>query len=327
VDSRVAALLDSGELIVGHHAGLEAWLADGTSHRTISPGPALHPRRFGHDHVLALRAAAGSDLRDGAVLELIALADGKRRELAHMPGFRCAGQPDMAQAKPQRLDIRDPWDFEVDSTRGVACLGVTDAAAHAATVRVRTRIDLSAARVDRWLALGDPECAAPEGVSVGDPTADGVCWRIAEVATQQPDPTAFPFTFDNEHVRMPAAVRGAAKFQLRGYEIDISSPSQRWLLLAGDYTERESTYRRLLLLDRSRGKLFPIVGRAGAWPAPLAAAGAKLQTPVKQAQPIASSTDVRWLGAAAESEVLVLDKLVVRPERPAFEIPEGELAR
>ena len=324
VDGRVAALLDSGELIVGNRVALEAWRPDGSSHRTISPGAALHPRRFGRDHVLALRNSAGGDLRDGAVLELIALADGKRRELAQLPSFRCAGSADV---KPQRLDIEDPSDFEVNSAHGVACLGVMDAASSSASVRVRARVELSSARVQRWLALGDAACNAPDGVQVGDPAADGVCWRIADVTRHSPDPTSFAFTFDNEYVRSSAAGRGSAKLQVRGYELDQASPSERWLLLAGDFTERESTYRRLLLLDRSRGKLFPLVERAGAWPAPLTAAGSKLHTPIKQAQLMPSSADVRWLGTSEDTEVLVLDKLVIKPGRPTFEITEGELAR
>jgi hypothetical protein len=324
VDSRQAALLDSGELIVGSRLGLEAWPPDGTSHRTISAGPALHPRRFGHDYVLALRPLSGTDLRDGAVVELIALADGTRRELAQLPAFRCAAQ---SEAKPTHLDITDPLDFEVDSARRVGCLGVMDAAATSATVRVRARIDLSTARIERWLALGDPDCAAPEGVNVGDPAADGSCWRIPEVVSEQLDPSAFPFTFDNERVRMPAAPRGGSKLQIRGYERELTSPSKRWLVLAGDYTERESTYRRLVLFDRRDGRLFPLVEHMGAWPAPLKAAAAKLPTPIKQAQLVPKKADVRWLGVSEDSELLLLDRLVIRPERSAFEIAEGELAR
>jgi hypothetical protein len=327
VDSHFAALLDSGELIVGNRVALEAWRPDGTGQRTISAGSALHPRRFGHDHVVALRSASGSDLRDGAVVELITLADGKRRELAQLPAFRCAEQADSTLPKPERLSVWEASDFVVDSNRGVACLGIMDKAANGASVRVRARIDLAAARVGRWLALGDETCPAPEGVTVGDPSSDGVCWRVADVARAQPNPTSFPFIFDNEHVRVYAAPRGGSKTQVRGYEIDTTSPSDRWLLLAGDFTERESTYRRLLLLDRSQGKLFPIVDRAGTWPAPLKAAGAKLPTPVKQAELVSSTTDVRWLGASEKDEALVLDKLVIRPEHPAFEITEGELAR
>ncbi|HET6339135.1 MAG TPA: hypothetical protein VFG30_38205, partial [Polyangiales bacterium] len=84
--------------------------------------------------------------------------------------------------------------------------------------------------------------------------------------------------------------------------------------------------RRLLLLDRSNGKLFP-VGRAGGWPAPLSAAGAKLKTPIKQAQLVANAADVRWLGDSDHTEVLLLGELVVRPGVPAFELAEGEVTR
>jgi hypothetical protein len=327
VDPRVAALLDSGELIVGSRIGLEAWQPDGASHRVISPGAALHPRRFGRDHVLALRGLTGNDLRDGALLELISLADGQRRELAQLPAFRCAEQRDPTQPKPHRLNVEDPSDFEVDSRQRVACLGLMDAPSNKASVRVRARLDLTAAHVDRWLVLGEGDCTPPEGVEAGDPAADGVCWGIARVAQPDPDPNGYPFTFDEEHVRMPAAPRGGSKLQLRGYSIELTSPSRRWLLLTGDYTEREATYRRLLLLDRNLGKLFPIVDRAGGWPVPLTPSGSKFKTPIKQAQLLASATDLRWLGSSEQSEVLVLGGLVVRPGLPAFEIIEGEFAR
>jgi hypothetical protein len=327
VERQLVAMLEGGELIVGGWLALEAWLPDGGGRRVISAGAALHPRRFGKDHVLVWRAGADAGLRDGAVLELVSLQDGGRRQLVELPGFRCAGAADTSHVRPARLDVMAPAGFEVDSEKRVACLELADGAANSATVRVRGRIDLAQPSVSRWLAFGEAECAAPDGVSVGDPASDGVCWRIAEVASKQPDPTVFPFTFENEHVRMSAAKSGSRKLQVRGYEIESISPSNRWLVLAGDYTERETTYRRLLFLDRSRGTLFPMSDRAGPWAPPLSAPGAKLAVPVKQAQLISSATDVRWLGTGEDTEVLVLDNLVIRPGRAAFQIADAELAR
>jgi len=326
VAHELAGLLDGGELIVGTRTGLEAWQPDGSGHRMITTGAALHPRRFGRDHVLALRPLADADLRDGAVLELISLSEGARRELAQLPAFRCAGQP----TKPATLSVTAPASFEVHSEKRVACLDIADGALNTATVRVRARVDLAAAQVSRWLVFGEAECAAPEGVVVGEPPSDRVCWRMAEVAREPPNPAAYPFTFDNEHVRssaVPAAKSGTRKLQARGYEIASVSPSNRWLLLAGDYTERETTYRRLLLLDRSQGALFPVSDRAGPWPPPLSAAGARLAVPVKQASLVANASDVRWLGGGEETEVLLLDNLVIKPGRPAFQIADAEIAR
>lgn len=327
VDPRRAGLLETGELIVGNRLGLEAWKPDGSSRRVISPGPAFHPRRFGRDHVLVLRPVSGFDVRDGAVLEMITLANGERRELAQLPPFRCAEQRDPTRPQPRGLDVEDPSDFEVHAREGVVCLGFMDATSRLASVRVRARVDLSVPRVARWLVLGESECTPPQDVRPGDPVADGTCWGIAKPAITEPDLAAFPFTFDEEHVRMPAAPRGGAKLQVRGYQIEQSSPSGRWLLLTGDYTERDATYRRLLLLDRTNGKLFPLVDRAGGWPAPLTAAGSKLKTPIKQAQLVPNAADVRWLGDSDRSEVLLLGVLVIRPGAPAFELTEGEVTR
>jgi hypothetical protein len=327
VDPRRAALLDSGELIVGSRLGLEAWYPDGRGHRLISAGPAYHPRRFGHDHVLVLRPLAGYDVRDGALLELIALTTGERRQLAELPAFRCAEQRDPNSPNPRGLDVEDPTDLEVHPQERVVCLGVMDAASKYATVRVRARVDLAPARVQRWLALGEDVCTPPEGVELGDPAADGTCWGIARPENADLDPAAFPFTFDEEHVRMPAAPRGGAKLQLRGYQIDQPSPSGRWLLLSGDYVERDTTYRRLLLLDRTNGKLYPLSTYAGGWPSPLVASGTKLKTPIKQAELISTAADVRWLSDSESTEVLLLNGLMVRPGQPTFALSEGEVAR
>jgi hypothetical protein len=320
-------MLDSGELIVGSRLGLEAWYPDGRGHRLISPGPAYHPRRFGQDHVLVLHPLAGFDLRDGALLELIALATGERRQLAELPAFRCAEQPDPSSPNPRNLDVEDPSDFEVHPQERVVCLGLMDAPSRYAAVRVRARVTLAPAHVQRWLVLGEETCMPPEGVEAGDPAADGTCWGFARPENADPDPAAFPFTFDEEHVRMPAAPRGGAKLQLRGYQIEETSPSGRWLLLTGDYVERDTTYRRLVLLDRNSGKLYPLRSHAGGWPSPLAASGTKLKTPIKEAELVASEADVRWLGDSESTELLLLDGVLLRPGEPSLALSEGEVTR
>jgi hypothetical protein len=327
LDPQTVALHDSGELIAGSGRGLEAWRADGSAPRLISAGAALHPRRFGRDHVLALRPLVGPDLRDGAALDLIALADGQRRELAQLPAFRCADQRDPALPLPHALYVTEGADFVVKGSERVACLGVMDASSSMAHVRVRAKIDLRTRQVERWLVLGEPDCGVPAGMESGDPSPDGVCWEIPPLHRQQVDPSAFPFSFGEEHVRMPASARGGAKQQLRGYQLEAPSPSGRWLVLAGDYIQRDYTYRRLLLLDRSNGKLYPISGHAGGWPAPLKAAGKGFRTPIRQAATFANDTEARWLGDSAASELLVLDALVVRPGDRVFDINEGEFAR
>lgn len=318
-----APLLDSGELITGSREALEAWQPDGNSHRVISPGAAFHPRRFGHDHVIVLRPI-GMDVREGAVIDLIALADGARHELAQLPPFSCAEQTDPGQPKPPGLDVEDPYDFEVHATAQVACLGLMDATSNLASVRVRVRVDLATQHVQRWLALGEGDCTPPEDVQAGDPAADGTCWGVAQTQAVDPDPAAFPYTFDEEHIRMPAAPRGGAKVQMRGYQVERVSPSGRWLLLTGDYAEKAVTYRRLALLDRSTGKVFPVNG--GPWPPPLGASGTKIKLPIKQSQLVPSAADVRWLGAP-EREVLLVDQAVIRPEAQGWEITGREVSR
>jgi hypothetical protein len=228
---------------------------------------------------------------------------------------------------PHALYVTDGTDFLVRGEERVACLGLMDAGSSMARVRVRARVDLRTQQVERWLVLGEPDCGVPPDVQSGDPSADGVCWSIPALRSQQLELGAFPFTFGEEHVRMPDAPRGGAKQRLRGYLLEAPSPSGRWLLLAGDYTQRDYTYRRLLLLDRSDGKVYPISGHGGGWPSPLKAAGKGFSTPILQAATFSNETEARWLGDSAASELLVLDALVVRPGDRTFDIVEGEFAR
>jgi hypothetical protein len=319
---RRAALLESGELIVGGPRGLEALRPDGSARRTISAGPALHPRRFGREHVIALQPSAANSLSDGASVLLIALADGTRSELAKLPPFHCR---EATQARG--LDVQDVDDFAIDPAEGVACLGLMDGGWTMARLRVRTRIDLRTQKLLRWLVVGEATCTAPADVQVGDPVPDGSCWGTPPVENARPDRAGFPFTFEEEQIRMPAAPRGGVKRRVPGYQRELVSPSARWLVLSGDFSQRDNAYRRLLLLDRRDGKLYPIAARSGGWPAPLTAAGTKYTVPIRQAEPFPGETDLRWVGAAESGELLVVGRLIVRPGVASFDLGDGELAR
>jgi hypothetical protein len=118
-----------------------------------------------------------------------------------------------------------------------------------------------------------------------------------------------------------------------GYDSESTSPSGRWALLGGDVSEGDYIHRSLVLLDRTTGDLFPIRQRGGAWPPalprPAAAPGKpapKLKLPVPRTIEAVGETDTRWLGTTAASELLVIDKLVVRPGAASFSV-NGRLAR
>ncbi|HKU38952.1 MAG TPA: hypothetical protein VJR89_12415, partial [Polyangiales bacterium] len=321
IEPALAAWLPSGELVAGGVRGLEGVRFDGSGSRPISPGPALHPRRFGPDHVVALRPLVGPDLRDGAALELIALGSGERRELARLPEFRCADAE-----RPHALHVIEGADFSVHGAQHAACIGLSDGGQSSLHVRVRARVDLHSREVARWLVVGEPECVPPAGVESGDPNYDGACWNIPPVARISIDPAAFPFGFHEEHVTLPAASR-KAKLRLRGYQLEQPSPSGRWLLLSGDFVQREYTLRRFVLLDRNDGKLYPLAAHGGGWPAALSPAGSHYATPVPKAASFTGETVPRWIGDSAASELLVIDSLLVRPGERSFEIPDAELAQ
>ena len=113
------------------------------------------------------------------------------------------------------------------------------------------------------------------------------------------------------------------------YSPETSSPSGRWVVLGGDVSEGDYIHRNLVLLDRAKGDIYPI--RSGrAWPAPLRPVGKRtppqLKTPIENTAEAVGETDVRWLGASEESELLIVDDLVVKPGVAAFSV-KGQIAR
>jgi hypothetical protein len=324
------------ELIVGSARGLEAWRRDGSGKRMISAGPALHPRWLDTSSVIALRAS-GDDLAKGGRLEKISLSDGKRTRVALLPPFACARpapDPDAGvDAEPDdTLELQDESDFQIDRDAHRASLTIMDRNTNMADIILDLRVDLTTGKVERWLSQGGDEhpCAAPAGVNAGKPPDEPPRARAA-LPKPPAAAAAFRFSFQQE-----AIVEGSgAKPVLRvpGYDSESTSPSGRWALLGGDVSEGDYIHRSLVLLDRTTGDLFPIRQRGGAWPPalprPAAAPGKpapKLKLPVPRTIEAVGETDTRWLGTTAASELLVIDKLVVRPGAASFSV-NGRLAR
>lgn len=344
------------ELIVADQAGLSAYQWDGSGKRTVSAGSTLHPRRFDASSVLALAVDSGRDLAGGARLERISLLDGTRRVLAQLPPFACGtppvaptpeGVPPPAAAQPgpggvevATLDVQTTSEFKVDAAKQVACLDLMDRNTNLATLGMRVRVDLTSGKVMRWMTLGAEDCQLPADVLPGVPEDDDVCNAIlqgappaleargdaAQSAPSAPLSTPYPFGFDDERVtQLDAAGKATAKVSIEGYEVELASPSGRWLLLGGDSEEADYMYRRLVLLDRQSGELFALQGEPGPFPKALKAQGKRLRTPIRGAARLQFEADVRWLGDSAESELLVLGELLVRPGERAFSVA-GELA-
>jgi hypothetical protein len=315
-------------LVVGSADGLHRVELDGSSSRLISAQPALAPRWLSLGSVLVLRPQQLGQLERGAVLERVSLHDGKRTPLAELPSFACAGSKPVAVS----LDLRDPRDFRVVHEAHVACLRLKDGNAERATVVVDAELDLKSGAVRRTLSVGAPACTSPfprlppsQSVCLTDSSGDE---RVVEQIN------AYRFSFGLEQL---IDTKQASKpvLTLRSYRQEEMSPSGRWLLLGGDPVESDSPARRLLLLDRSDGDLFPLPDKPGPWPAALARPEKKaraLPQPIERAALIPRQIEARWIDArdqdpeAPDHELLVLGTLVVAPGKGSFQLP-GELAR
>lgn len=320
------------ELIVGSSRGLEAWRWDGSAKRLISRGLARHPRWLDERSVLVLRPEVDGDLARGARLERIAVDSGTRSTVATLPpvgsGVGAATDPQWSFG----LQSRD--DFVVDASKRFACLTLMDRNANMASAWLFLRIDLATGKISRWFDLPDPGeggAAAPDGVKAGKPGPADTCSPRATAATPLAPAPALPFTFDNEQIFEKKGGRRVARARLTGYSMEerSPSPSRRWLYLAGDLEEGDYIHRRLVLLDRATGDVFPIRPKGGTWPSPLMLAGRKTPplyaTPLTNTVGVVGESDVRWLGHAPDAEILIIDGLVIRPGAVSFEV-RGEIA-
>jgi hypothetical protein len=330
--------LFAADLVVGSERGLEIWSTDGKLKRLVSAGPALHPRWLDSGAVVVLVPVSSDGLYQGAELQRITLADGKRTPLARLPGFSCAkaGEAPEAYAGLQTVELQDETDFELDLARGAACLRLLNRNVNMVDVWLDVQVDLASKRVHRWLVMGEDVCTPPSDVQPGNPENDekrepGLwCESRSEGPYPMPsegDATARPFTFTDEGtVRERTPSGGKIVLGIPGYSAELGSPSGRWLVLGGDQSDGDYIHRSLVLLDRDRGQVYPIV--TGAWPEPLRAAGKarlELATPIAGTAEVVGETEVRWLGTP-QAEVLIVDGVVLRPGVGSFEL-KGQLAR
>jgi hypothetical protein len=311
-------------LIVGNAEHLELWSLDGTSHRTLSVGPALHPRRLDADTVVAL-SDASQDLQRGTELVRISLHDGSRTLIATLPAFRCSND---APDTWQDLDVQDALDFRFDASGNMACLDLMDRNANMADVSLKVRVELDSGSIQRWLGVGEPECIAPAGVSHGEPSDEEWC-GFERVSDDAPEPTAsFAFDYDDETGWVKRVTGEPTNYaQLPDYMREKLSPSGRWLVLGGDIQEGDYIHRSLVLFDRAEGSLYPVLAAPGPWPLPLTAAKAvdAVKAPSEGMADVVGESDVRWLSVSPDSELLIVDQLVISPLKGSWAF-EGELA-
>jgi hypothetical protein len=320
------------ELIVGSERGLDAYGLDGVHRRTISPGAALHPRWFDADSVIVLAPRDPQTLGAGARLQRISLADGRRRELAVLPPFACeprSSEPSDSPfaSFPYPLDLQDGSDFELSLSAGLVCLQLLDRNINMASVVLDVRVDLRTGRVERWLSVGEDVCTPPRDVRLG--SAPNECSEAPPPAASAAPARAYPYDMPHADGRVIQTSPQGEHTALQlgsDYSAELYSPSRRWLVLGGDTEEGDYLYRRLSLLDRENGRVYPIVPGA-AWPEPLEPTRGSPPTlpPIERAVLEPRETDVRWLGGP-DTELLVVGHAIVRPGVGSFAI-DGSIAR
>jgi hypothetical protein len=317
------------ELVVGSERGLEIFAADGSLKRTVSAGPALHPRWLDANSVLVIVPKDDHTLSAGARIERIAIADGRRSLLAVLPPFSCRAKASApaAETDPDMLssvNLQDPSDFSLDQGKRVACLRLMDRNINMASVLLDVHINLARPKVERWLGVGEEDCTPPADVKIGE--APSSCAASPEQGHASSNSFAFDITDEGDVLETtPQGAKTALR--IPGYEGESLSPSGRWRVAGGDPAEGDYFYRRLILLDRKTGLVYPLIHPEGAWPAPLSSLGKshRVRTPIEQTLQIVGEADVRWLGDAA-SELLLIDGTAIRPGLGSAAL-HGEVAR
>jgi hypothetical protein len=183
----------------------------------------------------------------------------------------------------------------------------------------------------RWLTAGEEACIPPPGVSLARVQENLTC-PAPDEGSYASSKSPFPFSFDDDGIlRRGTTAKGDPVLELPWYEpfLNGASPSGRWMILAGDKENSDYVHRNIVLLDRQQGEVYPIREQK-TWPVPLRANGKTnlphIKTPITGTASVVDETDVRWLGSEADSELLIVGDLVLKPGAYAFTV-QGEVAR
>ena len=262
------------------------------------------------------------DTQHAIRIERISLVDGGRVLVATIPSFSCKDRGPLAA-----LALQTELDFVVDAPKNAACLTLMDRNLNMRDVTLEVRVHLERGTVERWLDAASG-CRQTKGVELGRIPDSLTCAR--RLAPSEP-PAPFPFDFSGDTViRNDVPGSRARVARLRDYSANTYSPSGRWLVLDGDVEDGDYIHRRVVLLDRTTGEVFALPKADGAGPRRLDASQKtsppSIPTPIENTFEAVGETTVRWLGTNEADEVLVLDDLVLRPQRRAFSV-KGEVAR
>jgi hypothetical protein len=310
---------------VGSERGLYAVSAHDFTRRRISAGAALHPRWLDEVHVVVLHPRAPQGFFGGATVERVSVCDGARERLAELPRFRCANMS-AADNGTIDFDVQDTRDVCLSADKQTLCIGLMDRNWNMASYRLEVQAELTSGVVKRRLEIGAESCKAPRDALPKGPPLPEPC--DCDVDDPKPSAAAFPFGFDEGRVTEHAEGVPVPRLWLDEYQRESTSPSGRFMVLGGDEVEQDYLYRRLVLLDRLTGDVYPVADQPASWPKRVATPGQKrrhVALPILTAGLFPRETVPTWLKLGA-SELLALDHLVITPFSPSRTL-DGELAR
>jgi hypothetical protein len=324
------SVLRHGELVVGSDRGLEIWNVDGTIKRTVTRTPAPHPRWLNDTTVLVVE---GVDLHgepgQPVIFSKIDLQTGRTTLVAKVQPIGCAKEVSEFEVPGMTLGLRQELDFVADPSRNRACVSLSDGGEN---LTIFMGIDLATGAIHQIVETAPSGCHLPNGVKTQDIRDRDDCARHSNVSGAGPiKANALAFEFKGHSILklgVPSK-RGRVTARLPEYQeeaLESLSPSGRWQLLSGEIEEHDFTYRKLVLIDKRSGAVFPLPKEHGAWPSPVRPGARKAIHVPSGTLTATGESDVRWMGFDESTEVLVVDQLIFRPGVAAFSV-QGNVAR
>jgi hypothetical protein len=323
-------VLGPGYFVVGSDRGLEIWNIDGDVKRIVTRTPAPHPRWLNDTTVLVVE---GADLHgepgQPVILSRIDLQTGKTTLVAQARPIGCAKEVSEFEVPGMTLGLRQELDFVADPSRNRACVSLSDGGEN---LTVFMGIDLATGAVHQIVETAPRGCRLPDGVKTQELRDRDDCARNSNVSGARPiKANALAFDFKGHSVLklgVPSK-RGRVTARLPEYQEEAPaslSPSERWRLLSGEIEEHDFIYRKLVLVDLRSGAVFPAPKEPGTWPSPVRPGARKAIHVPSGTLTATGESDVRWMGFDENTEVLVVDQLIIRPGVRAFSV-KGSVAQ
>lgn len=268
--------------------------ASGARGRSFTRTPIAFARWLGPERLVALSA-------DGRGVLVVEAREGSSPTgLARLPEriAVCASTEHVAGDLVVGADLRVHDDADLWVTPSRLCLEMRDRNANMMDYAVRFAVDLARGTVAH--AIGYPPAyAAPAPIGCEDDTRPG---ERAPVRAPSPAPWAYDLEDGGHITGAPPVPSFAPELDVN---VELRSPSGRWILVSGATRGGDHVWRSLWLLDRERGEVFAI--EDGTWWPVNASALDSTRT-----HSVPGEATVRWLEGR---DVLWVDDALVFPGR------------